>query len=898
MQVAWKPDCFEQGGQQYCSYFSPIAIDYVVDTLGRRLEFQYDSNYRLISITAPGFGGTVQNPITNTLVQFDYQTVTPSYSFTGLTVERAASSFRLKHIYFPFTGTGYLPTYTQYAVITGVSARRQMTCSWPCNPPSITDGVESAAVSFNYPASGTLTDAPSFTQRTETAVNSPTAVYSYSTSTNGFLQTMTFAISRPDSTTLEITRSTNGSSPANGRVIQSEIKYSTASLGKTLLTYVNDGGGSPQVQSVTSYDDNNTPVKMDCDYDAMGNITNKREYGYQVSGAWQVRRRTHLTYYSPTLPNLVEVYDALLNTNDGDDVLIAKSSYAYDNYVSMGGLENYGGTASPPGHLTWYDANFTTRGNVTGVTQWTDIAGGTTIQHLAKYDIFGSVVKAQLSCCQEKDLTNTEATFWSTPESEMSGDPNGVHTTTSTDYDFNTSLPTNSTDAAGLITDIGYNAALQPSNVTLPTGAIAQSDMNYGTLTSTSTQTYDDGGTQKTLTSTTLHDGWMRDIQSVGPNNAQVNTSYDAMGRITSQTNPFTAGGSLGAATTISYDISNKAVITTLPGGNVVRSDYNGNLVTETDEVNRKIKRESDGLGRLAKVTEQDSSGVLAQETTYSYSLLDMLTAVNQGNQTRTYKYDSLSRLLFEKIPEQSATINDGTGNYWSCKYTYTEFSAVSTKQDARGVVSTYGYDALHRATGISYNTVSGVTTAPAVTYIYDYDANYSTSAPGKLVRINVGSDYQERYTFDSDFRVASVIRTIGTRTYATSYNSYNEAGQLKQMTYPSTRQLTFSYDSIGRPSAVTGYVSNIGYNIAGQVTGDTLGNGVTEQFGYDTNRLQLTSQKAGTASPLHKSHGFDLQLQRNGGPDGRGLDGRQCESVDERLGHYRRNDRERGLYL
>ena len=69
-------------------------------------------------------------------------------------------------------------------------------------------------------------------------------------------------------------------------------------------------------------------------------------------------------------------------------------------------------------------------------------------------------------------------------------------------------------------------------------------------------------------------------------------------------------------------------------------------------------------------------------------------------------------------------------------------------------------------------------------------------------------------------------------------------------MTYPSTRQLNFSYDSIGRPSAVTGYVSNTGYDIAGQMTGDALGNGVTEQFGYDSNTLQLTSQKAGTASP------------------------------------------------
>ena len=39
-------------------------------------------------------------------------------------------------------------------------------------------------------------------------------------------------------------------------------------------------------------------------------------------------------------------------------------------------------------------------------------------------------------------------------------------------------------------------------------------------------------------------------------------------------------------------------------------------------------------------------------------------------------------------------------------------------------------------------------------------------------------------------------------------------------------------------------------YNNIGQLTADALGNGVTEQYGYDSNRMQLTSQKAGTSSP------------------------------------------------
>ena len=40
-------------------------------------------------------------------------------------------------------------------------------------------------------------------------------------------------------------------------------------------------------------------------------------------------------------------------------------------------------------------------------------------------------------------------------------------------------------------------------------------------------------------------------------------------------------------------------------------------------------------------------------------------------------------------------------------------------------------------------------------------------------------------------------------------------------------------------------YLSGIGYNAAGQVTGLTLGNGVSETYGYESNRMQLTSQTA-----------------------------------------------------
>ena len=340
-----------------------------------------------------------------------------------------------------------------------------------------------------------------------------------------------------------------------------------------------------------------------------------------------------------------------------------------------------------------------------------------------------------------KTVTFGDENAYALPESVMEGASGGPQTTTSTSYDFNTSLVMDATDPNGMTTEITTrDDQLRPTLITYPTGATAAASYNDAGQSSSQSVTYDDGGTQRTVGGSTVYDGLGRVIQQVDANGGQVNTSYDAMGRVSSVTNPFTAGGSPGPSTSYTYDDLGRVTVVTLPDSQTIQTDYDGSAITVTDQVNRKIQRVTDGLGRLVTVNEQDSSGSLSQATSYSYDALDDLTQVNQGGQYRTFKYDSIGRLLYEKIPEQSATINDGTGAYWSCKYTYTTFNAVSTKQDARGVVTTYSYDSLNRVTQTSYNTVSGVTTAPTVTYTYDSDTTYGTSADGMLVRVNVGN--------------------------------------------------------------------------------------------------------------------------------------------------------------
>jgi RHS repeat-associated protein len=870
VQIAYKPDCIQVGQNTYCNVFAPMAIDYIIDTLGRIIQFDYDSNYRLTSITVPGFGGTAQNPVTQTIARFDYQTVTANGTFSGLSVERGAGTITtLKHIYFPATGKGYIPSYSIYGMMTSLSGRRQMSTNWQN---VIQDGVESNNVSFNYPTSGPITDAPAFTQRIESATNAPTATYTYANSTNSFAQTKTFTITRPDNSTLNLTRSTNASSVANGLLVQNEIKNSSGtSMAKSDRIYISDGGGEPQVQAVTNYDDAGAPTKVDYNYDSYGNITNTREYGYQVSGQWLVRRRTRSVYktdtsyvnaYIRSLEIERDVYDAQMNTNDADDVLMAKTTYAYDNYSAMDGMEEYRDSQgqlppNPAGHLAYYDASYTVRGNLTGTTQWYDLANNLSYTRLRKIDVFGNMVKEQLACCNEQTQMAAQNFLWAVAEQLTKGGSGGPQLTYSKEFDFNTLAVKTSTDANSETTVSSYDAALRATQVTAPSGAESSINYNDGALTISRTLTYDDDSTSKSVTTTSEYDGWGQVIKQTNMHGGQVNTSYDAMGRVASVSNPFAAGGTPSYSTSYSYDALDRKTMITLPDSQTIQTSYNGNSVTTTDQVNRKLQQQTDGLGRLVTVNEQNSSGALSQATNYTYDILDNLTEVNQGGQLRKYKYDALSRRTHVKIPEQG---DPGQSNQWTTTYTYTAFDAIATRTDIRGVVTTYTYDTVNRLIQVSYNTVSGVTTAPTVTYIYDTDSGtgYSTTANGKLVRVNVGSDYKERYTFDDDYRIANTVLTIGTRSYTISH-SYNDADQMTQMTYPSGQQLYMRHDSMGKVSTLsnypsggsgTDYVSNHIHNVAGQVSSITYGNGITEQYGYDAARMQLTSQKAGTTSP------------------------------------------------
>ena len=290
---------------------------------------------------------------------------------------------------------------------------------------------------------------------------------------------------------------------------------------------------------------------------------------------------------------------------------------------------------------------------------------------------------------------------------------------------------------------------------------------------------------------------------------------------------------------------------------------YDAEYATVTDADQKKRRSRLDGLGRLVRVDEPDSSGDLedsngsaVQSTAYAYDALGNLTGVTQGSQTRTFAYDSLSRLRSARNPESGTTA-----------YTYDNNGNLTERTDARGVEATYSYDALNRLTERSYS-YTGTDTAVSLgtTQVdYDYD-NCGAYSEGRLCSVTAkkGTAVVSKTAYanyDALGRVGKSTQKTGNQDYTMLYG-YDRAGNLISQTYPSGKVVETLYDGAGRVAGVrkkkadrtydyyaggVGVANAIGYAAHGGIERMRLGNALWEERRYNR-RLQPTQIGLGTA--------------------------------------------------
>ena len=355
-------------------------------------------------------------------------------------------------------------------------------------------------------------------------------------------------------------------------------------------------------------------------------------------------------------------------------------------------------------------------------------------------------------------------------------------------------------------------------------------------------------------------------------------TAFDQLGRAWKTSNPYFPGASLDW-TESKFDALGRVTEVKTPDGAKVTTVYSGTKVTVSDPANKTRRSETDALGRLKQVVE-DPSGV-NYATNYTYSTTGNLIKVEQGTQYRYFLYDSLSRLLRARNPEQNTNSahnltppsDQSTGNtMWSLKYVYDANGNLTSKAEARNNTSSvpitvsYGYDALNRNIWTSYN--DGVT--PNNERHYDG----ATNGKGRFyyhVTYNahpVSGGLAYHRTFVTEYDALGRAKRYVPGFYPGSGNwidyqilrNYDLAGHVTSQTYPSNRTVTNTYGDSGRLTSNTGtlgdgngrnYATGITYTAAGLMSRETFGMQAATLYHnlHYNNRQQLVDIRVGDSS-------------------------------------------------
>lgn len=701
------------------------------------------------------------------------------------------------------------------------------------------------------------------------------------------------------------------------------------SNGTTLLRHVVNtweaatvfGQGPHVIETDSTLSDSGQVTKQTFNYDQYGNGTDAYEYDFGSGAAGSLIRRTHTDYLTTNpvngsdyacdrsttcgananVANVIHIRSLPTQTSiyDAGGIERARTTFEYDNYASD---TNHAGLW-PRSSISGLDSAFTTslatRGNGTATTHHLLNGSGSvagSISTYAEYDVAGNLVETIDARGNATNFYyddhfgapdgNAKSNTWY-PEigsqvtyAFATKVTNAKNQSAFVKFDYYLGRPVDGEDANGVVSSGYYDDLLdRPTKVIRASNQTSSfesqtlfsyDDTNRVVTTTSDLTTFTDGA----LVGKGFYDGLGRTTESRQYEGSghyiAVQTQFDALGRAYKVSNPFRPWQSETAVwTTSAFDALGRVTSVTTPDSAVVSSSYSGNTVTATDQASKSRKSVSDALGRLTSVYEDPSS--LNYQTSYTYDVLNDLTQVSQGSQTRTFAYDSLKRLTSATNPESGTVTIDAYDNNGN----------VLVTTDARAVSTHVSYDELNRPTRRWYNNSSntssttngnlpsGVAATDEVAFYYDsqtlpsgapsFTRGYSTSA---LVAVTYGGGSAGTYRgYDALGRVVRQYQQTDSVNYLVEA-SYS-VNTMSSETYPSVpggsdrRTVSYTPDSAGRlsslSSSATSYapaasVSSIGYASHDGLNTETYGNSLIHAVSYN-NRLQPTEIKLGTTS-------------------------------------------------
>jgi RHS repeat-associated protein len=498
-------------------------------------------------------------------------------------------------------------------------------------------------------------------------------------------------------------------------------------------------------------------------------------------------------------------------------------------------------------------------GDLTKESSWISGNGSTVADTTYTYDSYGNIATAT----NPRSAVTTYT--YDSSKSYVATETNHLNQTTT--YAYNLWMPSSVTDPNGRVTTFAYTKLgyLYTTNIqnTAGTQVVRQYIANFGDngYGIEHFQTVDTGLNNQSLD---VLDNFGRTIRvadlrlSDGKFYLKKTNTYDALGRIISESAPY-GTGSVSEATMFTATVPSNLVTTTtydvfdrpLSVANVIGTttmSYAGVETTTTDANNHQKKTSADAYGNLVQVKEYNNSSVYT--TNYTYDNRNLLTGITDalGN-VRAFSYNNAG---WATNSEDLHAVGDS--NYGSLSYTYDNNGNRLTETQPNGTVVTRVYDMLDRATSIDSSTTSGT----------DYTFTYDTCTNGKGYVCSVSGILPNSVTMNKSFvygisgaPTSTTLTTLG-NSYTTSYE-YNLADQVKKTIYPNTTAVRYSFGDWGLPT--TEYITlpsqtettfaTASYGVTGQPDVVTITNGPTITYTYDATKLyrktNMTAVKGGS---------------------------------------------------
>ncbi len=340
-----------------------------------------------------------------------------------------------------------------------------------------------------------------------------------------------------------------------------------------------------------------------------------------------------------------------------------------------------------------------------------------------------------------------------------------------------------------------------------------------------------------------------------------VSTSYTALDQVAAETLPY-AIGSPGAyqtptlsqlpRTQYSYDALGRLTSVTNPDNSQVHTSYDGLQTAVRDEKNHQTVSQRDVFGRLSASKQYSGTFSSANFTappyiqvTYAYNAADQLTDVWQDQNHTQISYDLLGHRRSLSDPDMGAWL-----------YAYDALGNLMSQSDAIVPAQTtcYGYDGHDRLISKVYqvgNAVCSGSTAQ-VSYSYDQGAN----GLGRRTGMSDATG-DTAWSYDARGRLESETKWLEGQVFTSGYG-YRSDDQLASVTDPDGEVVTTGYNSRGLAISLSGsipeggvlasstYISpTTGYTPLGQISQLSYGNGLNANYTYHPQSARLTALAA-----------------------------------------------------